>query len=115
MGVVVSRRAAGLRAWLWQRLTAVYMAVYLCGLTWHFVVDPPVNYQVWHDWLAKSHVSVASALFFAAVLLHAWVGGRDVLIDYVSVASIRFALLGALAFALLAIGLWALRVLYTIH
>ena len=111
----MSRRAAGLRAWLWQRLTAVYMAVYLGGLTWHFLVDPPVDYQAWHDWLAQSHVSVLSALFFAAVLLHVWVGGRDVLIDYVSVSTIRLTLLGALAFALLATGLWVLRVLYTIH
>lgn len=111
----MSRRAAGLRAWLWQRLTAVYMVVYLCGLTWHFTVNPPDDYRMWRDWLAQSHVSVASALFFAAVLLHAWVGGRDVLIDYVPVSALRFALLGALAFALLAAGLWVLRVLYVIH
>jgi len=52
------------------------------------------------------------ALFFAALLLHAWVGVRDVIIDYVRPFYLRFSLLMVVGGALLATLLWALRIIF---
>ena len=46
--------------------------------------------------------------------MHAWVGVRDVLIDYVHPAALRFGLLALLALALLATALWAFMVLLSV-
>ena len=101
----------GLRAWLMQRLTAVYLAGFTLFLLAHFAWDAPVSFDAWRNWLLSPVVRVATALFFVALLLHAWVGVRDVILDYVHPLAVRLSLLAALASGLLATGVWMLGVL----
>jgi len=58
-------------------------------------------------------MSIATGAFFAALLAHAWVGVRDVLIDYVHAMAIRAALLGLVGLSLTAMGVWVVRILWT--
>lgn len=108
----MSRRAQGLRAWLWQRLSAVYMLGYAVYAAGHFYLSPPQSYSEWRDWMAAPFVSLVTALFFSAMLLHAWVGIRDVVIDYVGALFARVALLAVTGLGLAGAGLWVLKVLY---
>ncbi len=105
----------GLRAWLVQRVSAVYMLLFIVVLLVHFLVDPPASYAAWHDWLTKPGISIATAVFFAALLLHAWVGVRDVILDYVQPAALRVSALALLGFGLAAIAAWVLRILLMGH
>ena len=107
----MNRRAYGLRAWILQRLTAVYMAAYLVYFMFHVMADAPHSYDAWRAWMGGPIVSVASALFFIAVLVHAWVGIRDVVMDYVKPIGLRFGVLSVFGLTLLACGLWVLRIL----
>ncbi len=108
----MSWQASGLRAWLLQRATSVYIAGFLVYLLVHFAVAPPRSYVEWRDWLAQPAVSLATALFFLMLVLHAWVGLRDIVMDYVHPLGLRLAALAGVALALAACGLWALRVLW---
>ena len=108
---VMSRRSYGLRAWILQRLSAVYMAVYLVFFVFHAMADPPRSYDAWHAWMTGPVISITSALFFIAVFVHAWVGVRDVVMDYVKPVALRFSLLVLIGLILLACGLWVLRIL----
>lgn len=105
----MSRGAQGLRAWLVQRVTAVYLALFTLYLLFHFLTAAPEGYREWHAWTAQPPVAVGLALYTISLLMHAWVGVRDVLIDYVHSLGIRLTLLGAIAFVLLGCGFWALR------
>jgi len=107
----MSRRSHGLRAWILQRLTAVYMAGYLVFFIFHIIVDPPQSYDAWRTWMSGPVISITSALFFIAVLVHAWVGIRDVVMDYVKPLALRFSLLAVIGLVLLACGLWILKIL----
>ena len=107
----MSRRSNGLRAWILQRLTAVYMAVYLVFFIYHITTAPPLSYVAWRNWMSGSVVSITSALFFLGVLVHAWVGIRDVVMDYVKPIALRFSLLALIGLILLACGLWVLKIL----
>ena len=60
-------------------------------------------------------MSIAAVAFFAALLAHAWVGLRDVLIDYVHATTIRVALLGSVGLGLTAMGVWVVRILWMRH
>ena len=104
-----------MRAWLVQRVSAVYMFFFMVFFLVHFAVDPPQQYPAWHAWITSSAMGIATAAFFAALLAHAWVGLRDVLIDYVHAITIRVALLGLVGFGLTAMGVWVVRVLWTRH
>jgi succinate dehydrogenase / fumarate reductase, membrane anchor subunit len=102
----------GLRAWLVQRVTAVYMLLFMVFFLVHFVVDPPHSYPAWHAWMMSSSVSIATVVFFAALLAHAWVGIRDVILDYVHPIAFRVGLLVLVGLGLTALGLWVLRILW---
>ena len=107
----MSRRSHGLRAWIIQRISAIYMVAYLVYFLIHLIINPPHSYQDWHGWLTGSAVGIGTALFFIALLIHAWVGVRDVIMDYVKPLALRFSFLSLLGLMLLACGLWVLRIL----
>lgn len=102
---------SGLTAWLVQRFTAVWMLFFLVFVLLHMVLDRPGSYDEWHAWVSLPMVRFAAALFFLSMFLHAWVGLRDVLIDYVRVLPLRLALLAALALVLAGLALWSGQVL----
>ncbi len=105
------KTVTGLRAWLMQRISAVYMLFFILFLLFHFLLDPPDSYLAWHGWIRNPGVSVATLVFFAALLLHAWVGIRDVVMDYVRPLALRVSALALLGFSLMAIAAWVVRIL----
>ncbi|VAW75950.1 Succinate dehydrogenase hydrophobic membrane anchor protein [hydrothermal vent metagenome] len=107
----MSRAAQGLRAWLLQRFTAIYLAVYLLVVPLVFVSRDAWDFTVWRSWMGGPLMGVATALFSLAVLLHVWVGVRDVLIDYIHLAWLRLMFMAATALMLSASLLWTLRAL----
>ena len=107
----MSRPTHGLRDWLLQRLTAIYLACFLVYLLQHFLVQPQHDFREWHDWMTRPAMIIASAMFFLAVLVHGWVGMRDVVLDYAHATSVRITVLSMIALVLLGCGIWALRIL----
>ena len=107
----MSRRASGLWAWLLQRVSALYLALFLVWFIPRVGFGEPMDYAQWSAWIGGPWVSVAVLLFFAALIAHAWVGVRNVLIDYVRVFALRLPLLMLLALGLGASGIWALQVI----
>jgi succinate dehydrogenase / fumarate reductase membrane anchor subunit len=105
----MSRQASGLRAWVLQRVTAVFLLLFLPYLLLTFASDPPADHAAWAGWVGRPSVSIALMLFVASLLLHAWVGVRDAVIDYVHPIAARVTVLALFAFGLVACGLWALK------
>jgi succinate dehydrogenase / fumarate reductase membrane anchor subunit len=102
----------GLRAWLVQRASAVYMLFFILFFLVHLAFDPPRHYSAWHAWITSPAMSIAVCAFFAALLAHAWVGLHDVLTDYVHAISIRAPLLGLVGLGLVSMGVWVVRILW---
>ncbi|VTU21875.1 succinate dehydrogenase, hydrophobic membrane anchor protein [Variovorax sp. PBL-E5] len=102
---------SGLRAWMVQRASAVYMLFFIVFLLAHFLVDPPHSYLAWRDWVTSPGLGVGASVFCAALLAHAWVGLRDVILDYVRPVALRLPALGLLGLVLAAIGAWLVRIL----
>ena len=107
----MSRLASGLRAWVIQRLTAVYLAGFIVYAWFQWAFRTSDTHAAWQAWLARPAHWVAVALFILALLFHAWVGMRDVLLDYVHALWLRLALLALVLLVLASSGLLALRAL----
>lgn len=103
--------ASGTRAWLLQRLTAVYMLVFLVVSLGRFVLDRPASHEAWRNWIGAGGMRVATVLFLVGLVLHAWVGLRDVTMDYVHPLALRIALLALVGAGLAALAAWMLLVL----
>ena len=108
----MSRPTHGLRDWLLQRITAVYQACFLVYLMLHLYIQPQHTFRQWHDWITHPAMSVASAAFILALLVHGWIGMRNVVLDYVHTLRLRLLLLSLLALMLTGCGLWALQILF---
>ncbi|MBK1703770.1 succinate dehydrogenase, hydrophobic membrane anchor protein [Halochromatium glycolicum] len=111
----MSRRASGLKAWIIQRVSAVYLALFGLYLALVFAVAPPQDHLELAAWATSPWVAVGLLVFIPVLLAHAWVGIRDVLIDYVKPIGLRVALLSLMALLFLASGLWALQALILIQ
>ena len=109
----MSRQASGLQAWVVQRATAVYLGIVAVYLLIHFTVNAPSDFAAFHGWLSRPLVSGALLLFIPVLLAHAWVGVRDVLMDYVHPLGIRVVLLTLFALMLIASGLWMFKAIVT--
>ncbi|MDH3871498.1 MAG: succinate dehydrogenase, hydrophobic membrane anchor protein [Gammaproteobacteria bacterium] len=107
----MSRHVHGQRPWLLQRLSGVYLAVYLVYVIASSMQHGAYSHQEWHAWLGHPVMGIATAGFILAMLVHGWVGMRDVILDYVHPLGIRLLLLVLIGLALITCGLWALRVL----
>lgn len=102
---------SGLRAWLLQRVTALYLLGFIAWFGVRSVLAPPASYEAWRAWMQSTGPRLATLLFFVALTLHVWVGLRDIVIDYVKPFALRLAALAAVAGGLAATLAWAALVL----
>jgi succinate dehydrogenase membrane anchor subunit len=109
---IVTGAHYGLRDWLAQRITAVIMAVYTVITVVVLISNKNITYPVWRDLFAQGWMRVATLLFMASLAWHAWVGVRDILMDYIKPAGLRLAL-EVLALLMIAgyVG-WAIQILW---
>jgi len=110
----MSALASGLTAWMIQRVSAVYLAVFLVYSVISLSALAPLDYSHWMAWINHSYRHLFIALFFVALIAHAWVGGRDVILDYIHPYVWQLLCLVMLGGALLFMLLWALRILYSV-
>jgi succinate dehydrogenase / fumarate reductase membrane anchor subunit len=82
----------GLRDWLAQRITAIVMAVYLVVIAWVLLSKSPVTYDAWRGLFAQGWMRIATLLFAVSLAWHAWVGLRDIIMDYIKLDGLRLAL-----------------------
>ncbi len=102
----------GLREWLLQRMTAIYMGAFVLYLVVRFAIDPITSYTAWKAWFALPTVRIGFAFFFASLLLHSWIGMRSVFMDYVKPMWVRFVVQLGTATALLILALWSVQILF---
>ena len=103
----------GLGDWLLQRLTAVVMAVYTVVALVTIAWCAPATYADWRVMFAGTFFRPFTMLFLIALLYHAWVGMRDILMDYIHPTGIRLALQSAVAVVLLLYLIWSASILWS--
>ena len=102
----------GLGDWLLQRLTAVVMAIYTVVMVACLLWDAPATYTDWKTMFSGSVLRLSTLLFVAALLYHAWVGMRDIVMDYVKPAGLRLVIEAGIALVLLFYLAWAASILW---
>ena len=82
----------GLASWLAQRITAVIMALYSLILLVVFMSRRADSYGAWRELLSNGWMRVATLLFAVSLAWHAWVGVRDIVMDYIKPDGLRLGL-----------------------
>ena len=98
--------------WLIQRLTAVVMAVYTWLVLGIALWNGGIDYRLWTGLFAHDGFRLASFLFMVALLYHAWIGVRDILMDYIKPVGVRLLLETMTVVVLVAYLGWTIRLLW---
>jgi succinate dehydrogenase / fumarate reductase membrane anchor subunit len=101
----------GLRPWLIQRVSAVYIALFVVYAVITLASANAVGYLQWRDWLFHPFNTIAVGLFAIALLLHAWVGMRDIILDYLHNTLGRMIAFTLVIIALISSGIWVAKIL----
>lgn len=105
----------GLRDWLMQRVTAVVMTIYTLFIAAFLATHQPLEFGEWQRLFQNQWMRFASLLFLLSLYLHAWVGVRDILMDYVKPTVIRLALEVLTIIALVVYTAWSVQILWGIR
>jgi succinate dehydrogenase / fumarate reductase membrane anchor subunit len=109
---IVTGAHYGLRDWLAQRITAAIMAVYSVIVVVVLLMNQGMTYPVWRELFAQGWMRVATLLFMASLAWHAWVGVRDILMDYIQPAGLRLALEVGVLLTIAAYVGWTIQILW---
>ncbi len=101
----------GLRPWVIQRVSAVYIVFFIIYATACFFTAETIAYESWKDWLYDPFNTTVIGIFVIALLFHVWIGVRDVILDYVHNIMLRISILALLVGVLIGCGLWVFRIL----
>ena len=112
---LLTSKYPGMRQWLMQRLSASIMALYFLLLVVRVAFSTPNNYEAWQAFFAPVWWRLLTLLFFLFMLLHAWIGVRDVLRDYVANLRVRAVMQVLVDVALLGNLAWIGFILWNIH
>ena len=109
---VVTGAHYGLRDWLAQRITAVIMSVYSVIAVAVFIINKNITYAVWRDLFSQGWMRVATLLFVASLAWHAWVGMRDILMDYIKPDGLRLTLQVCTLLVIASYVGWSIQILW---
>ena len=101
----------GMRDWLSQRVTAVLMALFTVVLLVQLLLPGPLGYDRWAGIFSAQWMKVLTFVVIVSLAWHAWVGVRDIWMDYVKPVGVRLALQVLTIVWLVGCTGWAVQVL----
>ena len=102
----------GLRDWLAQRVTAVLMALFTVVLVVQLLFGAKLGYVRWSAIFSAQWMKVLTFVVIISLLYHAWIGMRDVWMDYVKPVGIKLVLQVFTLVWLVGCAGWAVQVLW---
>lgn len=103
----------GWRDWLVQRVSAVVMAAYTVILLFLLLWFGGLDYAAWKAAFGNALFRIATFVFMLALLWHAWVGVRNIAMDYLKPVALRLTFQSAVVAVLVAYVGWTIRVLWS--
>jgi succinate dehydrogenase / fumarate reductase membrane anchor subunit len=103
----------GLRDWLAQRITAVLMALFTVALLAQVLLTSgEIGYDKWAGIFSTQWMKTLTFVVIISLAYHAWVGVRDIWMDYIKPVGVRLALQVFALVWLVGCAGWAIQVLW---
>jgi succinate dehydrogenase / fumarate reductase membrane anchor subunit len=104
----------GVGNFLLQRLTALILVVFFAILGVRLLLAGTIEYVAWASIFVPLWMKVLTLVALAALLYHAWVGVRDIWMDYVKPVWVRLMLQTLTVLWLLACAVWSVQILWRV-
>jgi len=104
----------GLKEWMIQRVTAIVMVVFTIVLLITYLVNGNPSYDGWAGLFANQFMKLLTLLALLSLFYHAWIGVRDIWMDYVKPVGIRLALQVLTVLWLVGCAVYAIQILWKV-
>lgn len=104
----------GVGNFLLQRLTALVLVVFFAILAVRLVAAGTLDYVAWARVFVPIWMKVLTLVAILALLYHAWIGVKDIWMDYVKPVWVRLTLQTLTALWLLACAVWSVQILWRV-
>ena len=101
----------GVGSFLLQRLTALILVVFFAVLGARLLIAGSLDYVAWASIFVPMWMKVLTLVAIFALLYHAWIGVKDIWMDYVKPVWMRLTLQTLTALWLLACAVWSVPIL----
>lgn len=102
----------GLRDWLVQRVTAIVITLWIVLMLGALLWNGGFDHASWKALWASTAFRLVSFLFVVAVLWHAWVGVRNIAMDYLKPVWLRLTVDCVVLAAIVVYLGWAIQILW---
>jgi succinate dehydrogenase / fumarate reductase membrane anchor subunit len=104
----------GLKEWIIQRVTAVVMLVFTLVLLVAYLVSGNPSYEGWSSLFSNQLMKLLTLLAWLSLFYHAWIGVRDIWMDYVKPVGIRLGLQVLTVLWLVGCAAYAIQILWKV-
>jgi succinate dehydrogenase / fumarate reductase membrane anchor subunit len=104
----------GVGGYLMQRLTAVVLTAYVLLLVICILAAGDLNYESWASLFVPLWMKIVTLVALLALLYHAWIGVRDIWMDYVKPTWIRLSLQTLTVLWLVCCAVWSVQILWRV-
>ena len=92
VGKIVVGAGFGFKGWLLQRVSAFLILTYILYAVVMLLYFQPSSYSDWVGFFSSTVTKYLTLLAFLATFYHAWVGSKDIIMDYVKPTLIKLSL-----------------------
>ena len=82
----------GYKDWLFQRASAIFLAIYTFFMVGFFLRYPHLTYTSWLKVVHSAWFGVSTIIMLLALFVHAWIGLWTIFTDYIHHVFIRMIL-----------------------
>ena len=116
-GIGSTRLVVGAHYWLagfiGQRVTSIVLTlwIFLVGVSMLF---GPLSYDTWAALFAPLWMKIVTLIALFSLLYHAWIGMRNIWMDYIQPVWVRLSLETITILWLIACGVWSVQILWRV-
>ncbi len=104
----------GVGGFLAQRLTAIILGIYSVLLVGVLLFKADLSYSGWAELFVPVWMKVVTLIAIFALLYHAWIGVKDIWMDYVKPTGVRLALQTGTVLWLVFCAVWSVQILWRV-
>ena len=104
----------GFRDWIFQRVSAVIVGLYVLLFVGYLILNPHMLFVNWQVLFCYTAVRISTLIVLLAVVIHAYIGLWTISTDYIKSTWVRFSFQVVVWLALLAFVIWGVLILWSV-
>ncbi len=103
----------GVAGFIGQRVTSIVLMLWVLFVGVSMLLRP-LSYDTWAAFFAPLWIKVITLIALFSLLYHAWIGMRNIWMDYISPVWARLSLQTITVLWLVACGVWSVQILWRV-